>query len=197
MKSLKYWKILSTNTHDDNVIKMVWALVSMKPYSYGPDLQDSEFTPRPSFNPFSVVAGTLGIGWVQILSLPPFPFSAPRHRFSEPTPGPGHCIPHVHTHALPVRLHLSALLATVVVITQVLAHPHAPVSHARACAPAPPRAHLHGGPAGRRLLGPVLGEMGELGVVTVVTAPGVLQVQDGRALDREGWPLRRGLLAEF
>lgn len=60
-----------------------------------------------------------------------------------------------------------------------------------------PGASLHGGPAGRRVLEPVLGEMGELGVVTVVTAPGVLQVQDGRALDREGWPLRRGLLAEF
>lgn len=105
------------------------------------------------------------------------------------------CITHGHTHALPVHVHLSALLATV--ITQVLAHPRAPVSHARACAPAPPRAHLHGCPAGRRVLGPVLGEMGELGVVTVVTAPGVLQVQDGRALDREGWPLHRGLLAEF
>ena len=29
---------------------MIWALVSMRPYSYGPDVEDSEFPPSPSFN---------------------------------------------------------------------------------------------------------------------------------------------------
>lgn len=61
-------------------------------------------------------------------------------------------------------------------------------------------AHLHGGPAQWRVLWPVLAVVGELGVLAVVAALGVLQVQDRGALDREGWPLRRGgrgLLAQL
>ena len=57
-----------------------------------------------------------------------------------------------------------------------------------------PRAHLHGGPAERRVLRPVLGVVRQLGVVAVVAALGVLQVQDGRALDREGRPLPGALI---
>lgn len=60
--------------------------------------------------------------------------------------------------------------------------------------------HLHGRPAQQPLLRPVLAMMWELGVVTVVTALGVLQLQNRWALDWQGWPGCRcgcGLLAHL
>lgn len=73
-------------------------------------------------------------------------------------------------------------------------------AHTRRPAQTRTPAHLQGGPAQRRVLGPVLAVVRELGVLAVVAALGVLQVQDRGALDREGRPLRGGgrrLLAQL
>lgn len=51
-----------------------------------------------------------------------------------------------------------------------------------------PRTSLHGSSAKQTLLLAVLAMVGEFCVVTVVSAFGMLQLQDCRTLDGQGWP---------